>query len=288
MKLDIGPIGIWSPSAPWRDDPGAAAELEDLGFSALWMGSSPTGDLRLQETLLDAGRRLLVGTSIVRVWTEPADVVAASYHRITARHPGRFVLGLGVSHGPAIGDEYRHPMRKLASYLDELDAATPPVPVEGRAIAALGPRSLEIARTRSLGSLPYLTTPEHTRAARAALGPDAFLAPEQKVVLESDPERARAIARDILQIYMVLPNYVNTWRRIGFGDADIEHGGSDRLVDALIVWGDAEAVRSGVRAHLDAGADHVAVQVVTGDRGRLPRAEFRRLAELLTPTPTSG
>ena len=283
MKLDIGPTGVFTPSQAWLNAPDAAeaaAELEDLGFSALWLGSSPSGDLELSEALIRATGHLVVGTSIVNIWKDAAAVVAASYHRIASAYPGRFVLGLGIGHASNVGDAYRQPMRKLSQYLDELDAATPPVPVDGRAIAALGPRSLAIARERSLGSLPYLMTPEHTRTAREALGADKLLAPEQKVVLDPDRAAALALARRNVASYMRLPNYVNNLRRLGFDDRDFANGGSDRLVHALVAFGDAE-VRARVQQHLDAGADHVAVQVLTPDRTRLPRTELRTLAGMV-------
>ncbi|HEX4215669.1 MAG TPA: LLM class F420-dependent oxidoreductase [Candidatus Dormibacteraeota bacterium] len=279
--MEIGPIGIWTQWTPWANATMRAAELEELGFSALWLGASPPGDLRLAESLIAASQRLIVGTSIVNIWDAGASLVAESYHRIAGEHPGRFVLGLGVSHAPVVGEAYRRPLRKLSEYLDELDAATPPVPVDGRAIASLGPRSLEIAGSRSLGTLPYLTTPEHTRSAREILGPDALLAPEQKVVLESDPSAARAIARRRLAMYLTLPNYVNNWRRLGFEEADFEQGGSDRLVDAVVAWGTPDAIRARLQEHLDAGADHVAVQVLVEDVTQLPFDQFRALAQIV-------
>jgi probable F420-dependent oxidoreductase len=209
MNLDIGPIGVWTPSQPWLNAPDAAeaaAELEDLGFSAVWLGGSPSGDLELPEALIRATRRLVVGTSVVNIWKEAATVVATSYHRIASTYPGRFVLGIGIGHAHNVGEPYRQPMRKLSQYLDELDVASPPVPADGRAIAALGPRSLAIARERSLGSLPYLMTPEHTRTAREALGADKLLAPEQKVVLDPDAAAGLALARQNVGSYMRLPN----------------------------------------------------------------------------------
>jgi probable F420-dependent oxidoreductase len=280
MTLDIRPVGTWTPS-PIRDSPEfieAAPELEQLGYGAIWLGSSPSGDLRLAQALLDATSGITVGTSIVNIWTQPADQVAESYHRVVTAHPGRFVLGLGISHGPTVGEAYVRPLEKLTNYLDELDAANPPVPASGRAIAALGPRSMEIARDRSLGSIPYLTTPEHTRAARRILGPDPLLGVEQKVVLETDPAAARAIARRRVRIYLELPNYVNSLIRLGFERADTEGEGSDRLVDALVAWGGADAVQARIHEHLEAGADHVAVQVLTAEGDRVPLREWRTLA----------
>ena len=288
--LDMGPIGVFTRVQVWQsasDAAEAAAELEDLGFSALWLGGSPSGDLEVPEALIRATRRLVVGTSIVNIWKDEAHVLAASYERIAGAYPGRLVLGIGIGHAANVGDAYRRPMRKLGQYLDELDAASPPVPVDGRAIAALGPRSLAIARERSLGSLPYLVTPDHTRIAREALGPDALLAPEQKVVLDADPAAALPLARQNLAPYLRLPNYTNNLRRLGYDDGDFADGGSERLVDALVATGDAE-IRARIRRHLDAGANHVAVQVLTGDRDRLPRVQFQALAGIVRDLARAG
>lgn len=278
---DLGPIGLFRRSTPWENDRESAQELEKLGFSALWLGGSPPGDLQHSESLIAATDRLIVGTSIVNIWKDAAGAVAESAGRINARYPGRFVLGLGIGHAPSVGPAYRRPLRKLGEYLDELDAASAPVPVEGRAIAALGPRALELARDRSLGTLPYWTTPAHTRTAREILGPDRLLAPEQKVVLEEDPSRARAAGREALGHYLGLPNYVNNWRRLGFDDADLENGGSDRIIDALVAWGSPERIRSRVQEHLDAGADHVALQLLTSEPDRLPLNQLRTLAGIV-------
>lgn len=283
-----GPFGIWTAAFQWPGDPGevadAAAELEDLGFGALWLGMS-SGDLALHEAILSATRTLIVASGIVNVWTEPAEVVVSSYRRLTAAFPGRFVLGLGAGHAalvePATGQRYIRPLGKVASYLDQLDAADPPVPVERRVLAALGPKALALAAERAAGAHPYLTTAEHTADARAIIGHRAWLGPEQKVVLHRDPDTARATARRVLELYLALPNYVNNLRRYGFDEVDFARGGSDRLVDALVAWGDEAAVAGRVRGHLAAGADHVALQVVPTDGGSdLPRSEWRRAAEL--------
>jgi probable F420-dependent oxidoreductase len=280
MRL-VGPIGFFHLSTPWHNDKESAVELERLGFSALWLGGSPPGDLQHSESLIAATDRLVVGTSIVNIWKDAAGVVAESYDRINSRYPGRFVLGLGIGHAPSVGAAYHRPLRRLGQYLDELEAATPPVPVSGRAIAALGPRALELARDRSLGTLPYLTTPAHTRTAREILGPDKLVAPEQKVVLEEDPLKARAVGRVAVSRYLKLPNYVNNWRRLGFEEGDFEDGGSDRLVDALIAWGPPEQIRARVQEHFDAGADHVALQLLTSGPDRLPLDQVRVLASVV-------
>jgi probable F420-dependent oxidoreductase len=253
--------------------------VEALGYGAIWIGGSPDGDLSTVENLLEAGDHITVATGIVNVWKDDAATVGASYHRITARHPDRFLLGLGIGH-PEHTQEYQSPYAKLVSYLDELDELK--VPVTGRALAALGPKVLRLSAERAAGAHPYLVTPEHTRQARQILGPGKLLAPEQKVVLETDPERARAIGRPrVERPYLGLTNYVSNLRRLGWTDADLAGGGSDALIDALVLHGDAEAIARGVTAHLDAGADHVALQVLGPD----PLAALRALAGHLPVTP---
>jgi probable F420-dependent oxidoreductase len=274
------PYGVWVGIGKLTEgEEGAfAAELEGLGFASLWLGGSWGADLSQIERLLAAGDRLVVGTSIANIWRDPAPEVAAAYTRVAERFGDRFVLGLGVGHHPQTDlnhGQYARPMAKLAAYLDGLDSAEPPVPLHHRALAALGPKALELARDRSAGSLPYLTTPEHTRIARAALGPDRFLAPEQKIVLANDPAEARTLARDFLRYYLGLPNYVNAWLRLGFEEADIRDGGSDRLIDGLFGWGDDALER--VRQHREAGADHVCIQPIPRE-GRTVLDELRVIA----------
>ncbi len=270
MGIELGRIGIWRHASGLT--PEMAAELEALGYGAIWVGGSPDGGLGLIERLLDATAHIVVATGIVNVWKDDAATVGASYHRITARHPGRFLLGLGIGH-PEATREYRQPYAKLVSYLDELDSLE--VPAQGRVLAALGPRVLALSAARALGAHPYLVTPEHTRQARHLLGAGPLLAPEQMVVLETDPARARAIARPRVQNpYLGLVNYRSNLRRLGWTDADLADGGSDALIDALVVQGDADAIGRGVTAHLDAGADHVALQVLGPD----PLPAFRALA----------
>jgi probable F420-dependent oxidoreductase len=280
-----GDIGVWSPQlreGAARDVAEAAAELEELGYGTIWVPGREHDDLEERlHLLLSSTQRITVATGIVSIWTHPADATAALTARLTAEFPGRFLLGLGVSHAPAVGERYRRPLTEMTRYLDALDAADPPVPRTERVLAALAPRMLALARERARGSHPYLVTPEHTRTAREALGPDALLAPEQTVVLEEDPEAARAVARQWLARYLQLPNYVNNWLRTGFDDADIEDGGSDRLVDALVAWGGVDAIATRVDEQRAAGADHVALQVLTSDAAQLPREQWRRLAGAL-------
>jgi probable F420-dependent oxidoreductase len=291
LDLDIGPIGVWSPAPVWEKAGGeaaeAAAELEELGYGALWLGRSE-GDLAIHRALVEATDRLVLASGIINIWTEPAELVAASYAKLEADRPGRIVVGLGSSHAPIVesvtGQRYEKPLSRLREYLDALDALDPTVPPGRRVLAALGPKALALAAERSAGAHPYLVTPAHTRKAREILGPGALLAPEATVVLESDPSKARAVARGMLSLYLGLPNYTNNFLREGFDESDLADGGSDRLVDALVAWGDPETIAARIAEHHEAGADHVAIQVVTGgDRAAaaLPREQWRTLAEAL-------
>jgi probable F420-dependent oxidoreductase len=286
MALNLAGTGVWSGELRRHPDRAAAAdavsELDELGYAAVWF---PAGDARgafdAASELLRATTAVTVASGILSVWLEEAEVVAAERAQLHDAYEGRFLLGLGVSHAPAVGtDRYRRPLAKMRSYLESLDVAAPPVLPEERVLAALGPKMLELARERSLGAHPYLVTPDHTRVAREKVGPDKLVAPEQGVLLETDPERAREAARRHLEIYLKLPNYTNNLRRLGFTEEDIAGGGSDRLVDALVAWGDEEAIRRRVEAHREAGADQVLIQVI-GDRDQLPRDEWRRLAPVL-------
>jgi probable F420-dependent oxidoreductase len=273
----LAEIGVWARQD--RTSPELAAELEELGYGALWVGGSPSADLAVPERLLDATSTLVVATGVVNVWAAPADQVARSYHRIAERHPGRFLLGIGIGHPEATGDRYRHPYRALVGYLDALDAAG--VPQGDLALAALGPRVLELAAHRTAGAHPYLTTPEHTRWAREVLGAGPLLAPEQKVVLEPDPARARALGRAaVARPYLELVNYRANLRRLGFTDEDMADGGTDALLDALVAHGDPAKVVARLRAHLDLGADHVCVQLLV-EPGADPVDGYRRLAAAL-------
>ncbi|MER6732830.1 LLM class F420-dependent oxidoreductase [Streptomyces puniciscabiei] len=284
VKDRIGRYGIWSVGLR-AEDPArcgelaeAAAELEELGFGAVWLGGSSAA--RHAVPLLEATGTLTVGTSIQSIWQYDAETSAASFAEVEAAHPGRFVLGLGVSHAK-LADQYRRPYSALVAYLDALDDAG--VPAGRRVLAALGPKTLELARDRAAGAVPYLVTPEHTARAREVLGAGPLLAPELKVVLETDPARARSLARDTLAMYLALPNYTNNFLRHGFTEADLADGGSDRLVDAVFAWGDESRIRDRIDTFHQAGADHVALQIVTdaAERDTLPRDEWRRLASLL-------
>jgi probable F420-dependent oxidoreductase len=264
----------------------AAAELDQLGYSALWVpGGEPDSVFNRLAALLRATRAATVATGILSVWVHDPEIVAAERAQLNDASEGRFLLGLGIGHGSVVDrnrpGRYRRPLETMRAYLDSLDVAAPPVPPEARALGALGPKMLELARDRSLGAHPYLVTTEHTRRARGILGPEKLLAPEQAVVLERDPDRARATARAHLERYLSLPNYANNLRRLGFGDEDFERGGSDRLVDGVVAWGDEDSIRERVLAHREAGADQVCIQVLTQDGGGLPREQWRRLAPAL-------
>lgn len=282
-RPSLGRVGVWSP-AFWADREEArraAGELERLGYGALWFPNGPNLFERAGE-LLDATSRITLASGIASIWTHPADQVATAHHALTTAHPGRFLLGLGVSHAHLVDraqpGRYAKPVERMLAYLDALDAAPTPVPVSERALAALGPRMLEIARTRSAGAHPYLVTVEHTRQARQALGPGPLLAPEQAVVVSSDPAEARRLARIHLERYLAAPNYLNNWLRLGFTQDDFAGGGSDRLVDALVAWGDVDAIRERVAAHLQAGADHVCVQALTENPAIIAYEQWRALA----------
>jgi probable F420-dependent oxidoreductase len=283
MAVEMSPVGIWTSSRQWSgiDPVAVVAELEELGYGALWIGSAAP-DLALPETLLAASNRLVVVTGIVSVWVTTAGELATRHAELTTAHPDRFLLGLGAGHEKFVGPAYAKPYTKVADFLNELDAATPPVPADERLLAALGPRMLALAGQRTRGAHPYLTTPEHTSDARKLLGPDPLLAPEQKVILETDPTRARTVARQALALYLGLPNYLRSFTRLGFGADDFTGGGSDRLIDTLVAWGDLDTIAARVAEHRQAGADQVTVQVLPADGGtELPRREWRELAPAL-------
>jgi probable F420-dependent oxidoreductase len=255
--------------------PDQAKEIEALGYGAVWVGGSPPAELDWVEPILEKTTTLQVATGIVNIWTADAGPVAESFHRIDKAYPGRFLLGIGVGH-PEANQEFRKPLDALTEYLDKLDEYG--VPKNRRVVAALGPKVLKLSADRAAGPHPYLTTPEHTAEARKLLGPDAFIAPEHKVVLTTDADKARAVGRKALEIYLNLTNYLNSWKRLGFSDEDVAKPGSDRLVDAVVAYGTVDAIAARLKEHLTAGADHVPVQVLTSPEKLVPA-----LAELAGP-----
>jgi probable F420-dependent oxidoreductase len=282
--VDLGKVGAWW-SGTWRtkDEASvdAAAEMEGLGYTALWSsGRFEPGLSPHFERLLSATTHVAVASGIVSVWVAEPMELSRSIADLDARYPGRFLLGLGASHAPAV-ENYARPYAHIVDYLDGLDA-TGVVARDRRVLAALGPRLLQLAADRSAGAHPYFVPVEHTARARQILGEGPLLAPEVTVVLERDPSTARALARSFTTTYLTLPNYTNNLRTFGFGDEDLVGGGSDRLVDAIVGWGDAEAIAGRVRAHHEAGADHVCVQVISSTgRESFPLAEYRELAPAL-------
>ncbi|ORA35909.1 LLM class F420-dependent oxidoreductase [Mycobacterium aquaticum] len=278
LRSRLGRFGAWL--HPGYGDAARtefAVEAEELGYPTVWLGlgTASVADLTFAERILGATESIIVATAIVNMWTNDAATVAASYRRLTAAYGERFLLGVGIGHPEAVAT-YRTPYATMVDYLDQLDAAG--VPVDGRILAALGPRALTLAAARTLGTHPYLVVPEHTREARAILGPDVVIAPEQTVVVDPDPGAARKIARAfVTDPYLTLSNYTNNLRRFGYTDADLDGQGSDRLIDDLVPHGNAEVVAARLQAHLAAGADHVGVQILTAG-GASPMPGYRALA----------
>ena len=280
--VEMGRVGVWSGLRTWEpaDVGAAAAAVEACGYGALWIPGGGGGDvLDRCRAALEATTGLIVATGILNIWRHDVREVAAETASLRAASGDRFVLGLGVSHERLIGEEYVAPLAKMRSYLDELDAAGQSPEV--RVLAALRSRMLELARSRSAGAHPYFVPPEHSAVARAALGPGPLLAPEQTVVLEADPAEGRALARQFCARYLPLPNYTDNLRALGYTDEDLAPPGSDRLVDAIVAWGSAADIAARVQAHLDAGADHVGLQVVRADDGPSEADVWQELAGAL-------
>jgi probable F420-dependent oxidoreductase len=274
--VDLGQIGIWR-----RHQEGAegVAELEALGYGALWLGGSPApGDVR---PFLEGSGTLTIATGILNVWRHEPAGVAAEHGRLNDEFAGRFVLGIGIGH-PETTSRYRRPLTTMRAFLDGLDAAVRPVPRDERVVAALGPKMIDLAAERSLGAHPYFTTPEHTRFARERVGPGVLVAPELAVVLEPDVKTGRELARRYAALYLRLRNYKASLLRHGFTEEDLAGGGSDRLIDAVVPHGSAGQVAEAVHAHLDAGADHVCLQPV--GHGGVPLEDYRALARALIPS----
>lgn len=274
MRTSLGRVGIWSgllgraPAAAERE---AVATVEDLGYGAVWIPEGPGAKDAFAHAgmLLAASKRIVVATGIANVWLREAVTMNAGALALAEAYPGRFLLGIGISHAglaTSIGRVYERPFDVMRQYLDGMAGAPyqgpPPAEPSLRVLAALGPKMMALARDRASGAHPYFVPPEHTVRARQILGAGPLLAPEQAVLLETDPTRARALAREHMTFYITAPNYTNNLRRLGFGDEDLARGGSDRLVDTIVAWGDARVIRDRVRRHLDAGADHVAIQPI--------------------------
>jgi len=282
--VELSGVGIWSSQLRYGDPAeaaDAAAELDDLGFTALWIPDVGGPVFDAVERLLAATKQTVIATGILNLWMHAPDDVAKSHAALSAEHADRFLLGIGVSHAPLIDAKqpgrYRKPLAATASFLDGLDAAAQPVPVERRVLAALGPKMLALAASRARGAHPYLVTPEHTATARSVLGDGPLLLPEQTVILCDDADEARRIGTEWLRAYLALPNYANNLLRSGFSADDLAQV-SDRLFDAIIAWGDEAAIMRRVAEHQAAGADHVCVQVLAADQRAFPREQWRRIA----------
>jgi probable F420-dependent oxidoreductase len=292
LRERLGRVGVWlGPLAqlPADDERAAVARIEQLGYGAVWFGEAPGNREAMSHAavLLGACERLMVCTGIANIWARDAAAAINGANTLNEAYDGRFVLGLGVSHAPAVelrGHDYAKPLTAMRNYLEAIERlsyhAPPPPEPSPIVLAALRPRMLELARERTAGAHPYFVPPAHTARAREILGPAPLLAPEQAVVLESDPSLAREIARRHMAIYLTLPNYVDNLRELGYQDVDFADGGSDALVDAIVAWGDEAQIAARVREHLVAGADHVAVQAYSSDPG-VSLADLERIAPAL-------
>jgi probable F420-dependent oxidoreductase len=292
LAEQLGRVGLWTRQLdiqPADQLRATLAELEELGWRSLW-----TWEVFGREALTNAGlllgatQRLVIGTGIATIWARDPVAMAAAQRTLAEAYPGRFVLGIGVSHAPIVdarGHRYERPLERMRAYLDAMDAAPwqgPPLREEpARVLAALGPRMLELAAERSAGALTYHAAPEATAWARSILGSGPLLAVEQAVLLEEDPAEARRVGREYVAFYLTLPNYLRAWERAGFGPKELGNGGSDRLVDAVVAWGGPDAIAERAQAHLDAGADHVCLNVLDADPNALPIGAWRALAPAL-------
>jgi probable F420-dependent oxidoreductase len=291
--VNLGQFGVWTFSLELQPPARAqeiAREIEDLGYGAIWFPEAMNREAMSNAMLLLSGTsRITVATGVANIYARDAMSMAAGHKTITDAFPGRVILGIGVGHQLSVetmrGHTYGKPLSAMGAYLDRMDSApfiahqpdTEPI----RLLAALGPNMLALAAARTAGALTYFVPVDHTVRARDVLGPDKVLAVEQAVVLETDPVAARATARMHMQGYLNLPNYANNLRRFGWSDSDIAGGGSDGLVDAIVAWGSIDAVVERLRAHLDAGADHVAIQAVDQDLTAVPSSQWREVAAAL-------
>lgn len=290
--MDIGRVGLWTFALdlqPAKRAQEAAAEIEALGYGAIWIPEALGREAFTNAGILLAGtRKIAVATGIANIWVRDPMAMAAAQKTLAEAYPDRFLLGMGVSHAPLVGmrgHDYSKPLTAMRNYLDRMASApfmaVPPSTDPPMVIGALAPKMLALAAERTRGAHPYFVPPEHTAFARQTMGAGPLLAPEQAAVLETDADTARRIARAHMATYLGLPNYVNNLKRLGFTDDDIADGGNDRLVDAIVVWGGAEKIAERVRAHHDAGADHVCVQVLDPDPRALPMRQWQELAAAL-------
>jgi probable F420-dependent oxidoreductase len=296
VTTDLGKFGVFTlggiisgggsaPRGGLGVTPEQAQEIERLGYGTIWVAGSPAAELSFAEPLLQSTTALKVATGIVNIWSADAKTVAESFHRINTAHPGRFLLGIGAGHPEHTG-QYRKPYDALVAYLDDLDEYG--VPADQRVLAALGPRVLRLAAERTAGAHPYNTTPEHTAHARRLIGPNALLLPEHKVVLSTDTDEARAVARKVIAEtynYFALANYMGNWKRMGFTDADLTPPGSDKFIDALVAYGTPDDIAKRLGQHLGAGASQVVIQVLGGSDKLLPTLSELAGALGLTPRP---
>jgi len=283
---DLGKVGIWSMELRFGDPAqtnAAVAELDEMGFGAVWIpGGIDDAVLGDVARFLAGTKNIVIATGIINLWKHEPKDIADWFAGLSDDHKARVMLGIGISHGPIIGENWNRPIARTKAFLDELEAAG--MAMDHTCLAALGPKMMALSGERTAGAHPYLTTPEHTAEARGILGPGKLLAPEQGVIFESDPAKVREVAEAALTNYRMLPNYRNNWIRLGLSEADDIEPVSDRLIDALFAHGGTDAMAARVKAHHDAGADHVCVQVISGAMGGeldVVRGRYRELAEAL-------
>jgi probable F420-dependent oxidoreductase len=288
--VDLGRVGVWSGAPvllPTSEVKSGLTEIEALGYGSLWYPEGTGREaLGLGAFLLAWSNRIVVGAGIANIYARDPWAMATGEQTLAEAYPGRFILGLGVSHSPIVerrGHAYGPPVPTMRAYLDGMEQtrSAQPRPAEPliRVLAALGPKMLELSGARTDGAHPYFVPVEHTVRARAILGPGPLLVPEVAVVLEADPDEARRLGREYAERYLAMTNYRNSMLRLGFEPAELENGGSDRLVDAVVAWGDLDAIAARVSAHLEAGADHVLVQPLPSGTFRLD--QLRTLAPVL-------
>lgn len=279
--MQLGKLGVWGSLEGYTARAGAdlAKTVEGLGYSALWQPEAVGRNVLVHSSWVLANTtKLIAATGIANIYARDPMSMRGAQLALAEQSGGRFLLGMGVSHAPMVegmrGHAYSKPVATMKTYLERMKAAmyVAPQPAEPplTLIAALGPKMLELARDGADGAHPYNVTPEHTAQARKILGAGKLLCVEQKVMLESNGDVARAVGRKVLSTYMGLENYVSNWRRLGFTDADFADGGSDRFIDAMVAWGDANAIKARIREHWSAGADHVCVQALSKDAGDNP------------------